>query len=363
MPTSPSSKPRRLRLALTMGDPAGIGPEIILRALAKPSVKNLADYIIVGDSKILNKTKDTLSRRRISRLKDLSKVYPVRDRLLLDSRFWLSNSFSNGVNILDLENVPMSGFSFGKENAACGKASIEYIGRAFDLVKSGAADGMVTAPINKAAARKSGFQFPGHTEYLASLSGADADNFVMMLTGGHLRVSLVTRHIRLGDVSEKITGKNISDTITTTLDALKTDFRIAKPRVGVCALNPHGGESGIFGDEEERIIAPAVRRFKISGVRGPFPADSIFYDAYRGKFDCVVCLYHDQGLIPLKMVARNSGVNITLGLGFVRTSPDHGTAFDIAGKGKADPGSMEAAIKTAAFMAAGRKRNAVKKRN
>ncbi len=335
MPISPSSRPV---LALTMGDPAGIGPEIILRALARPAVKNLADYIIIGDLKILSRTKDLLGRHRIPCLRDLSKI-----------------------NILDLENAPMPGFSFGKEGAACGKASIEYIRRAFDLVRSGAADGMVTAPINKSAARKSGFQFPGHTEYLASLSGVD--DFVMMLAGGPLKVSLVTRHIRLGDVSKKITDKNISDTIAMTLRALKTDFRIAKPQIGVCALNPHAGEGGILGDEEERIIAPAVRRFKRSEVHGPFPADSIFYDAYRGKFDCVVCLYHDQGLIPLKMIARDNGVNITLGLGFVRTSPDHGTAFDIAGKGKADPGSMEAAIKTAAFMVASRKRDAVKKRN
>jgi len=358
MPISPSSRPM---LALTMGDPAGIGPEIILRALARPRVKNLADYIIIGDLKTLTRTKDFLCRHRIPCLKDLSKINPVRDRLPLGNRLWLPNSFSNGVNILDLKNVPATGFSFGKEDAACGKASIEYIGRAFDLVRSGAADGMITAPINKAAARKSGFQFPGHTEYLASLSGVD--NFVMMLAGGLLKVSLVTRHIRLRDVSEKITVKNISDTIAMTLRALKTDFRIAKPQVGVCALNPHRGEGGIFGDEEKRIIAPAVRRFKGSEVRGPFSADSIFYDAYRGKFDCVVCLYHDQGLIPLKMIARDSGVNITLGLGFVRTSPDHGTAFDIAGKGKADPSSMEAAIKTAVFMAANRKQNAIKKRN
>ncbi|MDP3789615.1 MAG: 4-hydroxythreonine-4-phosphate dehydrogenase PdxA [Candidatus Omnitrophota bacterium] len=334
-----------------MGDPAGIGPEIILKAIARPAVKNLADYIIIGDLKILNMAKDFLDKYHVPCLNPAPLYLPYKKR----------NFTRCGVSILDLKNMPIPGFSSGRESVACGKASVEYIRRAFDLVRSGAADGMVTAPINKSAARKSGFQFPGHTEYLASLSGVD--DFVMMLAGGPLKVSLVTRHIRLGDVSKKITVKNISNTIAMTLSALKTDFRIAKPQIGVCGLNPHAGEGGIFGDEEERIIAPAVRRFKRSGVHGPLSADSIFYDAYRGKFDCVVCLYHDQGLIPLKMIARDSGVNITLGLGFVRTSPDHGTAFDIAGKGKADPSSMEAAIKTAAFMVANRKRNAIKKRN
>ena len=335
MPTSLSSKPV---LALTMGDPAGIGPEIILKALAKPAVKNLANYIVVGDLKILNKTKDVLEKHHVPCLKDLS-----------------------GINILDLENVPLSGFSFGEEKAAYGKASIEYIERAFKLVKSGAANGMVTAPINKASARKSGFPFPGHTEYLASLAGTK--NFVMMLMGGPLKVSLVTRHIRLSDVSKKLTVKNIGDTVAMTLATLKTDFGIAHPRIGVSALNPHASDGGMFGDEEEKTILPAIRKFRKSGVQGPFPADSIFYDAYNGRFDCVICLYHDQGLIPLKMIARDSGVNITLGLGFVRTSPDHGTAFDIAGKGKADPRSMEIAIKTAARMALNRKKDALKKRN
>lgn len=335
MPTSPSSRPV---LALTMGDPAGIGPEIILRALAKPAVRNLADYIIVGDLKILNKTKDILNGQRISCVNDLSRI-----------------------GIMDMDNVVSDTFIFGAEKAACGKASVEYIRRAFELIRSGAADAMVTAPINKSAARKAGFPFPGHTEFLAHLAGAE--NFVMMLTGGPLRVGLVTIHIRMSEVPKKITVKNIGDTIAVILRALKTDFGIAAPRIGVCALNPHAGEGGLFGDEEARIIKPAVRKFAKSGVRGPFPADSIFYDAYRGKFDCVICLYHDQGLIPLKMIARDSGVNITLGLGFVRTSPDHGTAFDIAGKGKADPSSMEAAIRTAALMVLNRKKHAVKKRD
>jgi len=206
-----------------MGDPAGIGPEIILKALANPAVKNLADYIIVGDLKILKKTKDTLDKKRIPCLKDLSRI-----------------------NILDLKNVPISGFSFGREKAVYGKASIEYIKKAFGLISFGAADGMITAPINKSATRKSGFPFPGHTEYLASLAGAK--DFVMMLIGGPLKVSLVTRHIRLSDVPKNLTVKNIGGTVAMTLRALKEDFGIAHPRIGVSALNPHASDGGMFGD-------------------------------------------------------------------------------------------------------------------
>ncbi len=333
MPISLSSKPV---LALTMGDPAGIGPEIILRSLSSPAVKDLADYIIVGDLKVLIKAQTALDRYNAPCLKDLSEI-----------------------NIIDLKNAPKAGFLFGRESAACGRASVEYIKKAFDLISAGTADGMVTAPINKSAAGKAGFLFPGHTEYLANLAGVK--DFVMMLEGGPLRVSLVTRHIRLRNVPKRLTVKNITDTITITINALKEDFGIARPRICVSALNPHAGEGGMFGNEEAEIILPAVRKFRNSGVTGPFPADAVFYDAYKGKFDCVICLYHDQGLIPLKMIARDRGVNITLGLGFVRTSPDHGTAFDIAGKAKADPGSMETAIKTAARMTLNRNRDAVKK--
>ncbi|MFH0840073.1 MAG: 4-hydroxythreonine-4-phosphate dehydrogenase PdxA [Candidatus Omnitrophota bacterium] len=335
MPISPSSKPL---VALTMGDPSGIGAEIILQALAKPAIKKIADYIVVGDLRVLEKANHILQRRGMPSI-----FKPA------------------SINVLDLQNVRMGGFSFGKERADYGRASIEYIREAFRLVRSGAADSLVTAPINKSSAKKSGFKFPGHTEYLAALSGAK--DYVMMLAGGPLRVSLVTRHVRLKKVSRILTSPGIERTINITLKALKDDLGISNPRVGVCALNPHASDGGIFGDEEKKIISPAVNKFRRQGVSGPYPADALFYDAYHGRFDCVICLYHDQGLIPLKMIARDRGVNITLGLGFVRTSPDHGTAFDIAGKGKADPRSMEMAIKMAVDMAVNRKRYAFKKRN
>ena len=331
MPTSLSSRPV---LALTMGDPSGIGPEIILKSLAKSSVRRLANFIVLGDTGVLQKT-----------LKSLSKPH---------------RSFFKKIQIMDLKNVPMNSFSFGKERAAYGKASIEYIKKAYELVKVNTADCIVTAPINKSAIKKAGFKFPGHTEFLASLSGAK--KFVMMLIGGPLRVSLVTRHIPMNEVSRHLSIQNIADAIAITIDAMRTDFNISKPRIGVCALNPHSGEGGIFGKEEIKKIAPAVRRFRKANVTGPIAADVLFYDAYRKRFDAVICLYHDQGLIPLKMIARDIGVNITLGLDFVRTSPDHGTAFDIAGRGEANSRSMEMAIKLAVSMAANRKAYVKQKR-
>jgi len=332
MPTSPSGRPV---VALACGDPSGIGPEIIIKSLASPSIRRLADFVVIGDSRVLRRTASSMGsgRRRL----------PANAR------------------VADMGNVQMRSFSFGREKAAYGKASVEYIEEAYRMVASGAADCMVTAPINKSSARKSGFKFPGHTEFLAELSGRD--NPVMMLVGGPLKVSLVTRHIALSEVSGRLTTAMVAGTIKTTLESIRSDFGISAPKIGVAALNPHAGEGGIFGREEIEVVRPAVKKFTNAGASGPIPADALFYDAYRGRFDAVVCLYHDQGLIPLKMIARSTGVNVTLGLGFVRTSPDHGTGFDIAGKDAADPRSMEEAIKLAVFMAAKHGKDAYKKRN
>ncbi len=331
MPTSLSN---RLNVALTMGDPSGIGSEIILKSLAKPSVRKLANFIIIGDKKILKKTAAFLKKTH---------------RYLFEK-----------LEIVDLKNVPMGPFSFGGVKAAYGKASVEYIKMAYQMLEDSIIDCIVTAPINKSAISKAAFKFPGHTEFLASLSGKK--KFVMMLVGGPLRVSLVTRHIPLNAVSSEISQESIIDAIRITFDALMLDFNIPRPKIGVCALNPHSGEGGIFGREEIKKIAPAVKAFRNKNVTGPIPADALFYDAYRGRFDGVICLFHDQGLIPLKMIARDTGVNVTLGLDFIRTSPDHGTAFNIAGKGKADSRSMEAAIKLAVSMAVNRKSHVNKKR-
>ena len=211
-------------------------------------------------------------------------------------------------------------------------------------------DALVTAPINKEAASGVGFGFPGHTEYLASLT--DTKEFAMMMIAEPLRITLVTRHIPLADVAKSITENGIIQAVILTRDVLKSRFKIKSPAIAVCGLNPHAGESGVIGNEEKDIIRPAVSRLqkKFKGIRGPIPADAVFYSAYKGGYDAVICMYHDQGLIPLKMTSRDKGVNMTLGLPFIRTSPDHGTAYDIAGKGIADPSSMMEAIKLAVLL-------------
>lgn len=344
MPISLLNKPV---VALTFGDPSGIGPEIILKSITNPLIRKLANYIIVGDARVLQKTANSLNKNYLFSFKKLKIISDTPKKRFLTHK-------EGYAALLDLKNVPMGSFLFGKEKAVFGKASVEYIKTAYDLVRTNTVDCIVTAPINKAAVNKAGFKFAGHTEYLASLSGVK--KIVMMLAGGPLRISLVTRHIPISEVTRYLTAQTIIDTIKITIDALKKDFKIPRPKIGVCALNPHSGEGGILGKEEIRVISPAVKKFRKTDVMGPIAADALFYDAYRGKFDGVICLYHDQGLIPLKMVARDSGVNITLGLGFVRTSPDHGTAFDIAGKGMADSRSMEEAIKLAVFMVRNGKR-------
>jgi 4-hydroxythreonine-4-phosphate dehydrogenase len=220
------------------------------------------------------------------------------------------------------------------------------------MALAGEVDAVVTAPISKEAAQKAGLRFPGHTEFLAHLTGTK--DFAMMLGGEKLKVVLVTIHQALADVPKLLTGKKILKTIRVTDRAFKTYFGVKRPRIAVCGLNPHAGEAGLFGMEEKKIIAPAVKRAKALGIEvtGPLPADTVFYRAARkGAFDCVVCMYHDQGLGPMKLLHFDDGVNVTLGLPIIRTSVDHGTAYDIAWKGKASATSLIAAILCAADMA------------
>lgn len=230
------------------------------------------------------------------------------------------------------------------------KTGFEAIKKAGEILKQGTADGVVTAPVNKAAINRSGIAFKGHTEYFAGVT--NTKKFVMMFCGCGMKVSIVTRHIALRDVPRFLTQGKIEDAVTLTYSALKKYFRIPEPVIGVSGLNPHCGEGGVTGTEEKEIIAPAIKKLKrtMPGVQGPFPADAIFHMVYNKKFDAVVSMYHDQGLGPFKMVAFAKGVNVTLGLPFVRTSPDHGTAYDLAGKGIADPESMKEAIKLAVKM-------------
>jgi len=234
--------------------------------------------------------------------------------------------------------------------AANDKTGFSAIEKAVEILKKDKADALVTAPVNKEKINKSGVSFQGHTEYLAKVTNTKI--FAMMLCGGPLKVTTVTRHLPLKKVPGAITQERLIDAVILTDLALKNYFGLKNPRIGMCALNPHCGEGGKIGREEQDVIIPAIKKIKryIPGVQGPISGDVIFYMAHHGKLDAVISMYHDQGLGPLKMVAFEKGVNVTLGLPFIRTSPDHGTAYDIAGKGIADPSSMKEAIKLAARM-------------
>ncbi|MEA3328699.1 MAG: 4-hydroxythreonine-4-phosphate dehydrogenase PdxA [Candidatus Omnitrophota bacterium] len=322
-------------IGITMGDASGIGPEVILKALAGRRSWQ-ANFLIIGDSQILEKTK--------SRFK-----LPVLFRVI--NRYQDLDFSSYRSNLLDLGLLTGAKFKTGISNAVCGRSSMMYIREAVRLAEEKKIDGLVTAPISKEAFYLAGFPFRGHTELLARLT--KTRNFVMMLVGGGLRVSLVTTHIPLKKVASSLTSRGIYQTIKLTGNFLKRRLNISSPRIGVSGLNPHSGEGGVIGREEIELIKPAVKKAKKEGLKaaGPVPADVIFWQARKNKFDAIVAMYHDQGLIALKMLAFNKGVNITLGLPFVRTSPGHGTAFDIAGKGLADPDSMIEAIKMAVLLA------------
>jgi 4-hydroxythreonine-4-phosphate dehydrogenase len=281
------------RVAITSGDPAGIGPEIAARAAADPRVLEVCEPIVYG---------------------------------------------------------PPHAFTPGVLSAEAGRAAYDVIVRAVADARSGLVDAIATAPINKEAFRLAGLKWNGHTDLLAHLTGAE--HVAMMFDSDKLRVVLATVHVALADVPKTLNEEGLRATIELTARELPR-FGISKPRIAVAGLNPHAGEHGLFGDEEQRIIGPAIDACRKLGidVHGPFPADTIFVRAVRGEFDVVVACYHDQGLIPVKLLAFGEAVNVTLGLPIVRTSVDHGTAFDIAGRGIADPGSMIAAVRLAARLA------------
>ncbi len=331
MPTSRSDK---VRLALTHGDPAGIGPEVLVKALAKWPNRSASRILVLSQAFLLN----ALSRKYRLDCQFLDIASPEqwdeRERDMIPCYFGkdsMPSHFSRGVSQKNLT-----------------EAAVKSIELAVDLAINHKADGIVTAPINKAGLKKAGFDMPGHTEFLAKLSGTK--QYEMMLVGGPLRVVLVTRHEPIRNVPELITRKRVEEAILTADRELRQSFGIRRPRIVVCGLNPHAGEEGTIGKEEIQIISPAVESAKNktdAEIFGPLSPDALFVDAYQGQYDAEICMYHDQGLIPLKMISRGHGVNVTLGLPFVRTSPDHGTAYDIAGKGVADAGSMTEALECA----------------
>ncbi len=330
--TSESSLPV---LGLTMGDAAGVGPEVVVKALAEADVRSWCRPLVLGDPEAIRQAV------RQCRLDLTVKILPENHH---------PADMSKTVEVLPLSDLGEKELVPGRPTPAGGRAAARYIEIGAKMALDGTIHALVTAPISKESFNQAGYRFPGHTEFLAHLAGNPP--VVMMLAGPRLRVVLVTIHVRYRDVPDLISPAGILSTAQITHKALKQYFGLPQPRLAVAALNPHAGEGGLFGHEEETIVTPAVNQGKKLGLdlNGPYPADTLFYRAAAGEFDAVVCLYHDQGLIPLKLLHFKDGINVTLGLPFIRTSVDHGTAYDLAGKNLADHTSMLAAMKTAAQM-------------
>jgi 4-hydroxythreonine-4-phosphate dehydrogenase len=309
-------------LALTVGDPAGIGPEVVLRALASPE-RPRASAIVYG---------------------------PMASLLDRARRFGLEPPQERGARVVD---IPLAGpIALGRASAEGGRAAAQAVLRAVEDAKAGRVQALVTAPLNKESLHAAGYPWPGHTEMLAEAAGTP--DVAMMFVGGGLRVALLTIHRALRTVPDAVTADEVRRVVRLVHRELPR-FGAPRRRIAVCGLNPHAGESGLFGTEEREVLGPALDELRREGldVSGPFPADSLFVRASRGEFDAVVAAYHDQGLIPVKLLAFGHAVNVTLGLPFVRTSVDHGTGFDIVEKGVADARSLVEAMKVAVALASG----------
>lgn len=309
-----SEKPK---IAFTLGDPSGIGPEIVAVTVSSEETKRICSPVVFGGAEIFSGACE------------------------------LTGSNADGVEFVGCGGLRLDELRPGRADERTGRESLASIEKAVEHVRSGLADALVTAPISKNAIRLAGCPYPGHTEMLGEMTGSPGA--VMMFESERLRVALVTVHCALSEVPALITRDAVLNTITVCASELSGKFGIRSPKIVVCGLNPHAGESGEFGTEEIERIAPAVAGASAMGVdvSGPVPADAVFHRALEGKWDAVIAMYHDQGLAPFKMLDFHGGVNITLGLPIVRTSPDHGTAFDIAWRGVADSRSMREAVKTA----------------
>lgn len=335
----PEGESERPLIAVTMGDPAGIGPELCLRIMREPTVLSECVPLIFGDAGVL---------RRVARECGL----PGPDREIPISG-WLERKAARAPAVIDCRTLDVSSVQPGKVQANCGRASFEYIRLAVKYAMAGEVAAIATAPVNKEALHAAEVPYPGHTEILAALT--KSPRVCMMLTSDQLTVSMATTHVGFAEVSRRLSAERIRDVIELTNEAMR---RLAKPhpRLGVCGLNPHAGEHGLFGHrEEEELIEPAIAAARSKGINvdGPIPPDTAFTANRRREYDAIVCMYHDQGHIPFKMLAFDTGVNITLGLPIIRVSVDHGTAFDIAWMGRADPTSMIQAVLCAARLAGG----------
>ncbi len=319
-------------IAITMGDPSGIGPEIIVKGLTTPS--SACRIVVIGDAAWL--------QQHASQWAPHLSIHPIKD--LNETR-----REPGVLEVLDLQNVPEN-LKMGYASAEGGKAAVEYIRKAVDLATAHRVHAITTGPINKEAIHLAGFKYPGHTEMLADFT--HTPEVALMLAGGSLRVVLTTTHVPLSDVKDLLTRDRILKAIRLTHQWL-TQVGIEHPNLAVTGLNPHSGDGGIFGDEESNIIIPAIVAAQKENIEvsGPFSADALFGRIHEASYDAVITMYHDQGMIPIKMASMDRAVNITLGLPIIRTSVDHGTAFDIAGRGIAKPDSLLEALKIATALA------------
>ena len=340
------SNDKRPILGITIGDPGGIGPEITAKALNERKIFELARPVVVGDYRVMEEV------LKFTGLKlTLNKVRQVRD----------ARGNHGVLDILDLKNMPLDRLRYKKVTSEQGNASFEYVTKVIELAMERKIDGTVTGPINKAAIQAAGHHYAGHTEIYATLTGTR--DYSMMLTHGNFRITHVSTHVSLREACDRVKRDRVMRVIELTWEALQ-NFGVSRPRIGVAGLNPHCGEGGMFGHEDDEEILPAVESAHHKGydVEGPIPADTIFSKMKGGMYDAVVVMYHDQGHIPMKFLGfeydektgqwgEMSGVNITLGLPIVRTSVDHGTAFGKAGEGRANPQSMIEAIQLGALLA------------
>jgi len=333
-------------LGITMGDPAGIGAEIVLKALSQREIHQISKPIVIGDAGVMRAN---------------LKVAGVDAEILAMAAVKQARFDMGRINVLDLKNIDLASLKVGQVQKTAGKAAVEYVLTAIEMALRGEIDAIVTAPLNKQAMNEAGYSYAGHTEILAERTGTK--QYAMMLVAKSLRVVHVTTHVSLREACDLISTERVAKTIGLTVSAMK-NLGFENPRLAVAGVNPHAGEGGIFGREEIEEITPAIKWAKGQGylVEGPIPPDTVFMRAMKGEFDAVVAMYHDQGHIPVKLLGFGEGVNLTLGLPIIRTSVDHGTAFDIAGKGAADPQSLIEAIRLAAEMAARHAKKAKKPR-
>jgi len=327
---------RKPILGVTVGDPAGIGPEVVVKSITTPEVKRVCIPLVFGSMGIFSEAVDKYSKGY-----ELNQVYSVKEL----------KKAEKVINILHCTDLDYKKVKKGIINKTSGSMAATSLVYAVQFALAQQIDGIVTAPLSKKGLRLAGYDFPGQTEMIAFLTAST--KFGMMFIREDLKLILVTTHLPLLRVSKEINSQKVFEKIELADKALKFLFHIKNPKIGVCALNPHSGEGGLFGKEEIKVILPAIKKAQRKKIRasGPFAADSVFNPKYSSEFDCIVAMYHDQGLIPIKINGLGNSVNLTAGIPIIRTSPDFGTALDIAGKGKADPKGMIKAIILAASLA------------